>query len=383
MNKINLLFIIGTFFPAQAGGPDNSVYWLNKAIFNYKKNYNCLVLSFFHKLDLKDINSYKIKPNKISLINGVNVIFFDYFIFRIFSFNFWKFLFTTIKYYHFVHLNSFFFPVTLLTVLVLRFFNIKHCISIRGELEDYAFNYNYLKKKIFIFFYKKIYNKVSFFHCTTIQERNKSKKLLNKNNKFEVFPNYINKDILKKYKHKNKKNYLYLGRLHPKKNIEKIIFAFNEFKILKNSKSKLFIVGSGDPIYEKKLKDLSDNLFSSKNIKFIGKKNFNDKFKYINECKFLIFFSKTENFGNVVLESLACKTPVIVSKNLPWGILKKYKAGYLINNNINSLRDCFIKSENISKIKYLNLQKQSYILFKQFIIEDKINNIIKIYSRYI
>ena len=71
MKKTNLLFIIGTFFPAQAGGPDNSVYWLNKAILKTKKKYSCLVLSFFHKLELRDIKKYRIKPNKICSIKGV------------------------------------------------------------------------------------------------------------------------------------------------------------------------------------------------------------------------------------------------------------------------------------------------------------------------
>lgn len=383
MKKINLLFIIGTFFPAQAGGPDNSVYWLNKAILKNKKKYNCLVLSFFHKLELRDINKYRIKPNKICSINGVKVIFFNFLIFRILNFYFWKFLFTKIKNYNFVHLNSFFFPIIPLSVLILRLFRIKHCISLRGELEDFAFQHNFLKKKIFFNFYKIIYNKNSFFHCTTEKEKNKSIKVLTNRNKFEIFPNYISKDILNMYRPIKKNGYLYLGRLHPKKNIEKIILAFNKAKEIKKSKSKLYIVGDGERDYELKLKNLSQNLIFSKDIIFSGKKNFIEKFRFLNKVKFLIFFSKTENFGNVILESLSCRTPVIVSNNLPWKSVKKEKAGYYISNNINSLTKQIIKSENLSQKEYKRLQNQTNKLFKKFIIDNKINDILKIYNKYL
>jgi len=280
-------------------------------------------------------------------------------------------------------LNSFFFPIIPLSVLILRFFHIKHCISLRGELEDFAFENNFFKKKIFFPFYKIIYNKNSFLHCTTKKEKNKSIKILSNKNKFEIFPNYISKDILNMYKPTKKNGYLYLGRLHPKKNIEKIILAFSKAKELKKNKSKLYIVGSGERNYELKLINLSKNLGFSKDIIFLGKKNFKEKFKFLNKVKFLIFFSKTENFGNVILESLSCRTPVIVSKNLPWESIKKRKAGYYINNNIDSLTKQIIESEDLSQKEYKKLQNQTIKLFKKFIIDDKINNILKIYNKYL
>ena len=128
---------------------------------------------------------------------------------------------------------------------------------------------------------------------------------------------------------------------------------------------------------------MSKNLSFSKDIIFSGKKNFIEKFKFLNKVKFLIFFSKTENFGNVILESLSCRTPVIVSRNLPWKSVKKEKAGYYINNNINSLTKRIIKSENLSQKEYKKLQNQTNKLFKKFIIDDKINNILKIYNKYL
>ena len=43
---MNLLFIVGSFYPAQDGGPNNSLFWLAKNIKNNKSYKKVTVLSF-------------------------------------------------------------------------------------------------------------------------------------------------------------------------------------------------------------------------------------------------------------------------------------------------------------------------------------------------
>lgn len=383
MKKIKLLFILGTFFPAQAGGPDSSIYWLNKAFLNLRHKCECLVLSFFYSLNQKDIKKYKIVPNKICKINGVKVIFLKFTFFRILSLSFYKFLFFNLKKYDIVHLNSFFFPITFISAFFLNFFNMKYCISLRGELEEHAFKNNFLKKKLFLNIFKHIYKKAIFFHYTTTNEKVKSEKILGKKFNYEIFPNYITKETSKMQKNKKRDRYLYLGRLHPKKNIETIISAYKKFIEKSKSAKKLYLVGTGEEIYVNKLKNYVDKLSVNKKIIFIGKKDYISKFDILNRSKFLIFFSKTENFGNVILESLVCKTPVIVSNNLPWVDIKKFRTGYFIKNNVNTLTKFLIKAENLSSKDYIKIQKNCKILINRFYIEKKIKYIFKIYNKYI
>ena len=57
-----------------------------------------------------------------------------------------------------------------------------------------------------------------------------------------------------------------------------------------------------------------------------------------NEARFSILVSKTENFGNTILESLLCKTPVIISKNTGLSdYIKKKKIGIICGEEISEL----------------------------------------------
>ena len=45
------LFFVGSFFPAQEGGPDNSLYWLSRQLVNDNKDVT--VITFKKGLDKK------------------------------------------------------------------------------------------------------------------------------------------------------------------------------------------------------------------------------------------------------------------------------------------------------------------------------------------
>src|SRR5690606_38672252 len=68
--------------------------------------------------------------------------------------------------------------------------------------------------------------------------------------------------------------------------------------------------------------------------------------------KFLFLPSETENFGNVVIESLNQGTPVVASLNTPWEILSDYGCGYHSSND----------PENLGKLidQIINIDHNSY-----------------------
>lgn len=90
---------------------------------------------------------------------------------------------------------------------------------------------------------------------------------------------------------------LYVGRLDFGKNIALLIDAFKGLKI---PDKKLLLVGDG-----------SMPILDHNDILKIGKKSREELVDYYNAANFLVLPSFNEGFGHVLIESLACGTPII------------------------------------------------------------------------
>ena len=73
--------------------------------------------------------------------------------------------------------------------------------------------------------------------------------------------------------------------------------------------------------------------------------------------------SHTENFGIVAVEAMAQGTPVIASKNTPWEIIEKRKAGFWSENNPMALKKSIIQ---ILKLKIDEYEKNAHSLAKEY-----------------
>ena len=98
----------------------------------------------------------------------------------------------------------------------------------------------------------------------------------------------------KRTKNNNHQNITYVGRVAIEKNIE----AFLNLQ----TNIKKIVVGDGPEINKFKYK--------YPEVNFVGLKKGNELAKYYANADVLVFPSKTDTFGNVILESLASGTPV-------------------------------------------------------------------------
>lgn len=97
----------------------------------------------------------------------------------------------------------------------------------------------------------------------------------------------------------NKDNYyVTVSRLVPYKKVDLIVEAFT-----KMPDKKLVVIGEGPD--EKKIKKIA-----TKNIEFLGYQTFSKMKEYLEKAKGFVFAAE-EDFGIVVVEALACGTPVI------------------------------------------------------------------------
>jgi glycosyltransferase involved in cell wall biosynthesis len=138
---------------------------------------------------------------------------------------------------------------------------------------------------------------------------------------------------------KPKNYFLFIGRLHPEKG------AHVAAKIAKKTKQKLIIAG---PIQNKIYFNEKIKPYLSKNIAYFGKASFKEKIKLYQNARLLVFpLCHDEGFGNTIIESLACGTPVAAyGRGAVLEIVKNNKTGFICKNE----KDLIFAIKNAKKI---------------------------------
>lgn len=142
------------------------------------------------------------------------------------------------------------------------------------------------------------------------------------------------------YQFNNKpENYLlWLSNIAPDKGLAKAI------EIAKLAKEKLIISGPIFPQFSDYFEYRIKPFIDGKQIQFVGEANFQKKIELFKNAKAFLFpiFTRQEPFGLVVIEAMACGTPVIAPKigSIP-ELIEDGKTGFLINSveeAVNSLQ---------------------------------------------
>ena len=177
-----------------------------------------------------------------------------------------------------------------------------------------------------------------------------------------VIPNPIE---IKEYTEKKKDDIFrlgYLGRLSPRKNVESLIYAFDELgELTKNA--ELLIIGGGDEKYERFLKDEVKRL-NLQNVRFTGFLSGKEKDEAIASISVLAMPSEFENLGNVVLEGLIRKIPCIATKGSPWEELVTYKCGWWVDYSQRAITEAIKEAINTPPNKLMSMGINGQYLMK-------------------
>ena len=115
-----------------------------------------------------------------------------------------------------------------------------------------------------------------------------------------------------------------VGRINSIKRYDLIIKALN---LLNNNKLCLIVIGGEENV---NVSDLLSLAVNKNNIYFLGEKK--NPYKYIKNSDMLILSSDSESFGNVLVESMICGTPVISTRcGGPEEIIKNNYNGTLVD----------------------------------------------------
>lgn len=124
----------------------------------------------------------------------------------------------------------------------------------------------------------------------------------------------------------------FLGRLHPIKKVENIIYALNILEPEIRKTVKLDVMGKFDDRYEQWLKDEVKRLGLEESVDFVGFVSGEEKYQRLQRLSALMVPSAQENFGMIVPEALICETPVYASLGTPWSELDEYRCGWWRDN---------------------------------------------------
>lgn len=124
---------------------------------------------------------------------------------------------------------------------------------------------------------------------------------------------------------------LYLGRLHPHKQVDRILKAFARFLAAAPAPpAELRIAGGGEPGYREALAARAGELGIADRVHFLGEVHGAAKARWLASAQGLVLASKSENFGQSVAEALAHATPCVVTRTAPWPQLEERGCGFRV-----------------------------------------------------
>ncbi|PXY47305.1 glycosyl transferase family 1 [Flavobacterium hydrophilum] len=147
---------------------------------------------------------------------------------------------------------------------------------------------------------------------------------------------------------KNKKYLLFLSRIHEKKGVDLLINAYNELFQKNKDLPDLVIAGPTTSDYAQQMILLASN---NPKIHFSGMLTGNAKWGAFYNCEAYLLPSHQENFGIAIVEAMACKKPVLITKNVNiWSEIYEGGGGWIVNlEEKNELKNTLLKIINQSE----------------------------------
>ena len=232
---------------------------------------------------------------------------------------------------------------------------IPYIISPRGMLDDWCMAQKALKKRLFhTIAGRALFENAAFVHCTAEAELAQSRKWFPKGNG-RVIPNLLDLDPYKEPPPKSlarerfpqlaqdTPSLLFLSRIHVKKGIEHLIRAAAQLE-QQGTPCNVLIAGTGDDAYVNGLKQAAKDACIDHRVSFLGMVTGDLKLSLFRAADVFVLPTSQENFGFVLVESLAAGTPVLTTKGVDiWAELEQSGGAHIIedatgNNLVNAIR---------------------------------------------
>ncbi|MDR1182283.1 MAG: glycosyltransferase [Bacteroidales bacterium] len=281
--------------------------------------------------------------------------------------------------YQLFHANGIWEYTELISAKTARRKKIPFVISPHGMLYPQALTVSKYKKQLFLkLFLMYDLNKSAAVHATCMEEMQHLRDLGIKSS-IAIIPNSVSIPEKVSTSTPDKLRIGYLGRVHPRKNIERLLYVWDKLN-LKKMDIELIIIGDCDTQYMNFLKVEKEKL-NLKNVVFTGFLSGEAKEKALLSLSYIVVPSDFENFGMIIPEALIKGIPVVASKGTPWEELNTHQCGWWVDNDIDTLATTIETAIHLPEEKRIAMGKRGQELVKNnYSVEVVAKKMIQLYE---
>jgi glycosyltransferase involved in cell wall biosynthesis len=262
-----------------------------------------------------------------------------------------------------IYLNSLFsYRFTILPMIIARIRSRKAAVVLapRGELSSGALALKRPKKRIYIVLFRLLkLHKAITWHASTCSEKADIEREFGSVVRSHIAVNLRTDIFSDQGEHRRSqrtsseacgRSLVFFSRITPKKNV---LAAIRAVSLTENS-AHLSIAGPiEDTKYWHRCVELINDTTDPKLISYVGVIPAEEAVAFLGGFDLFILPTLGENFGHVVLESLAAGTPVIVGYDTPWQEIETSGAGWLCDpanpQEIAKLIDNFLSLDTVAR----------------------------------
>lgn len=127
---------------------------------------------------------------------------------------------------------------------------------------------------------------------------------------------------------------LFLSRVHPKKGLLELVEAWAR---VRPAHWRMVIAGGDEGGHRAAVEAAISARGLESQFSFVGEVSDTERWAHYRSADLFVLPTKSENFGIVVAEALACGIPVITTKGAPWEELETHRCGWWVNLGVEPL----------------------------------------------
>ena len=242
-----------------------------------------------------------------------------------------------------IHIHEFWQPAAAQVAMIAKRVGTPYVVSAHGMLNDWSMAQSALKKQVFMRVVgNRMFRGAGAVHCTAEGEARQAVRwapirqtgivpLVMDMAPYRTLP-ARQQCRTKVPGNPNTTTVAYMGRLHPQKGVDRLVSAAIELH-KSGQPVEVLIAGAGDQAYRESMEKMAEEAGIGDRVHFLGHIGGTRKINMLRGADILVLPSFQENFGLVLVEALACGTPVITTRAVDiWPELEASGSSKVIDN---------------------------------------------------